>query len=50
MVFNEIALSKNTNFLADKWKFDRKINRVNYAELVSFDIGNFCLWYKLLLI
>ena len=44
MVFNAIASSKNTftGFLADKWKFDRKINRVHYAKLVSLNIGDFC--------
>ena len=35
VVFHEIAPSENTltGFLADKLKFDRKINQVNYAKL-----------------
>ena len=43
VVFNEIAPSENTfiGFLGYTWKFDRKINRVNYAKLVSFNLGYF---------
>ena len=48
MVFNEIAPLKNafTGFLAEEWKFARKINRVNYAKLVSFNFGTFCAIHK----
>ena len=50
MVLNEIVPSKNTftGFLAEEWKFSRKMNRINYAKLVSFYFGNICARYKLL--
>ena len=50
MVIKEIGPSKNifTGFLAEEWKFTRKINRINYAQLVSFNFGNFCARYMVL--
>ena len=50
MFFNEIAPSKYTciGFLANKRKFDRKINTVYYAKLVSFNFGYFYARYKIL--
>ena len=37
-----------TGFLAEEWKFARKINRVNYGQTVSFKIDNFCARHKVL--
>ena len=45
-----MAPSKNrfTGFLAYTWKFDTKINQVNYAKLAIFNVGDFCARYKVL--
>ena len=50
IMVKEIALSKNTftGFLAEEWKFAKKINRINYAKLVSFNFGNFHARYMVL--
>ena len=50
MAVKEISPSKNTftGFLAEEWKFARKINRINYAQLVSFNFGNFYARYMVL--